>query len=141
MHEDGARDGHRSWDTVFYVKDAALNIGIRVYYFVNPDSGTIEYRDQIKEFGDLQSSYADNPSKGDLTELEYQFKVVVSEPYVRDGSPPQKCIDVRVDAFQKTTIKTPASTLSSTAMIDDGNDHAATLCVGCGGSGGQAGRG
>jgi len=121
----------KSWDTVFYVKETGQNIGIRVYYFVEPNEGIIEYQGQTKEFGNLSSSYVDNPGKGDVTTFTYEFKVVVSKSYFKNDDSSQKCIDIKVEVFKKTSIKSPKGDSSITTQLEDENEHKTTECVDC----------
>jgi len=124
----------KSWDTVFFIKETGQNIGIRVYYIVDHKQGTVEFQGDTNEFGTLRTSYNNNPYKGDVTTVSYEFRVVVSKSYSTDsdkGKIIKKCIDIKVDAFQKTEIKTNSATTTNITFVNDDQEHKTTECIEC----------
>ena len=124
----------KSWDTVFFIKETGQNIGIRVYYIVDHKQGTVEFQGDTNEFGTLRTSYNNNPYKGDVTTVSYEFRVVVSKSYSTDsdkGKIIKKCIDIKVDAFQKTEIKTNFATTTNITFVNDDQEHKTTECIEC----------
>jgi len=122
----------KSWDTVFFVKALNQNIGIRVYYVVDYEKGEIHYQGHTKEFGLTTITYNNNPKQGDTSTFRYEFKVVVSEPYSKEQDNKKlKCIDIKVDAIQKTEIKNSALCSINTDFLEDDQTHTTTECVDC----------
>ena len=124
----------KSWDTVFFIKETGQNIGIRVYYIVDHKQGTVDFQGDTNEFGTLRTSYNNNPYEGDVTTVSYEFRVVVSKSYSADsdkGKIIKKCIDIKVDAFQKTEIKTNSATTTNIIIENDDQEHKTTECIEC----------
>ena len=56
---------------------------------------------------------------------------MVSKSYFKNDDSSQKCIDIKVDAFKKTSIKSPKGDSSITTQLEDENEHKTTECIDC----------
>lgn len=122
----------RSWDTVFSAKALTHTIGIRVYYEVDQKECSVAYLGRTKEFGIEEVKYSDNPGKGDATTHTYEFHVVAGEPYTAEEDGRRfRCMNIKVEAVQKTKIKNAVMCSQTSEFLDDGKPHHTTIRLEC----------
>lgn len=122
----------RSWDTGFFVNALNHTVGIRVYYEVNREECSVAYLGKTKEFGIEQVRYDNNPGKGDATTHTYEFHVVAGNPYTTEEDGRRfKCMDIKVEAVQKTEIKNSVMCSQTSEFLDDGRPHHTTVRLEC----------